>query len=194
MSARCKAIYGLHKLDMRNKANANIVRNAEMERIMHLYFAKPGSGKFCEREIRELYNRAFPREERAPFGLLKHWAKKKRADFYAVYERDRFVGMVHILRDAHVAYVFYLAICEDMRGTGCGSAILRFVKQKYRLQKIVLAIEPVDAPCDNLKERVRRKAFYRKNGFKETDFRAAEFGFVYEMLEYCANGEKLCAK
>ena len=34
MSARCKAIYGLHKLDMRNKANANIVRNAEMEKIM----------------------------------------------------------------------------------------------------------------------------------------------------------------
>ncbi len=34
MSARCKAIYGLHKLDMRNKANANIVRNAEKEKIM----------------------------------------------------------------------------------------------------------------------------------------------------------------
>ena len=27
-------MYGLHKPDMRNKANANIVRNAEMEKIM----------------------------------------------------------------------------------------------------------------------------------------------------------------
>ncbi len=27
---------GLHKLDMRNKANANIVRSAEMEKIMKI--------------------------------------------------------------------------------------------------------------------------------------------------------------
>ena len=42
--------------------------------------------------------------------------------------------------------------------------------------------EEVKEKYDNYKQRVKRKDFYLKNGFKEMDFYFIEFGVRYEML------------
>lgn len=139
--------------------------------------------KNYKKQIKRLYNAAFPKCEQTPFAFLFHKTKDARNTFYAVLDNDEFVGLTYIIQGERIVYVFYLAIEEKHRGKGYGSAVLSLVKVKHPDKVITLAIEDtaeVDAP--NYAERISRLDFYKRNGFQQLGIRTNEVGVLYELL------------
>lgn len=155
---------------------------------MSLEFVNINDNIQYKKQVKNLYISSFPKEERAPFGLMKIYARRKSTDFYCIYDNEIFVGLTYILHDDTIAYVSYLAINSELRGQGYGSKVLSYLKDKYKGKKIILAIEPVTPDSNNYEERVNRKKFYNKNGFYEMNFNIFEMGEEFEILGYDDNG------
>ncbi len=136
------------------------------------------------KRLKKLYIEAFPKEERAPFGYIKHKAMKENADFFGIYDDNHFIGLLYTVTWKELVYLFFFAVEENYRDIGYGSKILSKVKYKYRNYKIVLAIEVLDKNCDNYEQRMARKSFYENNGFSETGISVCEMGVSYELMSY----------
>lgn len=139
--------------------------------------------KNYKKQIKKLYNDAFPKCEQTPFSFLFRKTKDARNTFYAILNNDEFVGLTYIIEGEKIVYVFYLAIMEEHRGKGYGSNVLSLIKEKYPNRIITLAIEDtaeVDAP--NYSERINRLDFYKRNGFGQLNIRTNEVGVMYELL------------
>lgn len=135
------------------------------------------------KEVKHLYTTAFPKEERAPFSLLMHRVNNGRDSFYAVEDKDEFVGLVYTIRKEKLLYVFFLAVAQEKRGMGYGTRILRCIKRLNPGCVISLMIEDTeDTSADNYEERINRLGFYKANGFKQLHIRVNEAGVAYELL------------
>lgn len=139
------------------------------------------------KKVTKLYNEAFPKDERIPIWLLKILARKNKAKFYGIYDNEKFVGLVYNIFYKDIVFVFYLAIDKATRGQGYGTKVLDSIKEKYKNYRIILCIEPVDENSDNYEQRVKRKNFYLKNGFKDSNYTIKERNIIYEMLYYNEN-------
>ena len=139
------------------------------------------------KKVIKLYNEAFPKDERIPIWLLKMLARKNKAKFYGIYDNEKFVGLVYNIFYKDIVFVFYLAIDKGTRGQGYGSKVLKSIKQKYRNYRIILCIEPVDKNSNNYEQRMKRKKFYLKNEFKDSNYTIKERNIIYEMLYYNEN-------
>lgn len=136
------------------------------------------------KDVKKLYRTAFPADERIPFWFLMTKSKGKNAGFYNVYEKEKWVGFVYLIRYQDIIYIFYLAVSEKERGGGYGSKILKKITDKYQEKRIILFIEPVDKNADNYEERVNRKNFYEKNGFYDLNYQVSEKNVIYSALGY----------
>ena len=139
------------------------------------------------KKVIKLYNEAFPKDERIPIWLLKMLARKNKAKFYGIYDNEKFVGLVYNIFYKDIVFVFYLAIDKATRGQGYGTKVLDSIKEKYKNYRIILCIEPVDENSDNYEQRVKRKNFYLKNGFEDSNYTIKERNIIYEMLYYNEN-------
>ena len=137
-----------------------------------------------KRQLKELYFRSFPKEERVPWFFMNAKSRKDGANLYGVYDGDIFVGLVHEVYFRDITYVFFLAVSPKLRGKGYGGAVLEEIKRKNEGRRVILNIETLDEECDNREERVRRKNFYLKNGFNEAGYKTRENNVLYEMLYY----------
>lgn len=136
-----------------------------------------------KKEVNSLYKTAFPREERAPLPFLYQRMQKGQGAFYAVTDKDEFIGLVYIISIGKLAYVFYLAIRESKRGQGYGTKILGTLKKKYKDYTLILNIEdPGEPNAPNPEERRNRLHFYEENGFQDLHIRTVEAGVTYELL------------
>ena len=81
-----------------------------------------------------------------------------------------------------VLFVMFFAVSEKLQGQGYGSAILDFLKKQNPGKQILLNVEPVDVPAENLPQRQRRMQFYVKNGFYDTGYNIAEVGGTFRVL------------
>ena len=134
------------------------------------------------KNIKALYKKAFPAEERAPFWVLNRNARKEGVDFWGLYDDKEWVGLAYVISYSDLSYVFYLAISDRHRGKGYGSDTLRALKERYEGQKLFLAIEELDETADNYAERVSRKQFYLRGGLTELHCRLREAKVIYEVL------------
>ncbi len=134
------------------------------------------------RQIKHLYQSAFPAEERAPFRLLMKRRRREGVDFWAVYAEDSWVGIAYVIKSENLAYLFYLAMDPSCRGKGYGSDTLRALKREYADKNLLIAIEPLQEGAPNYEQRVRRKQFYLKNGLKELHCKIREARMIYEAL------------
>ncbi len=157
---------------------AEIVRGDIMS--LHLKAVKKSLPEY--KKIKKLYHDAFPLDERAPFWLLMRRANRENVDFWAVYHEEEWVGLVYVISREDLSYLFYLAIAEDVRGKGYGSAVLAAVKEKYAGRRIMLAIEELDERAENYAERIRRKQFYEKNGLHLMDYKMREAKVIYDVM------------
>ena len=132
--------------------------------------------------MKRLYKTAFPVDERAPFFLLSQMAKKEDVDFWGIYNDQKWVGLMYVVSEGDLSYLFYFAIDESERGKGCGSGALKALREKYRGGRIFLAIEQLDKSAPNYDERVKRKSFYERSGFTALNQRLREGSVVYELL------------
>lgn len=134
--------------------------------------------------IRQLYTTAFPKEERVPLALLYRRAKQARAEFSAVLDGDRFIGLTFLAGTREISTLMFFAIEETVRGSGYGSQVLRAIQQRCHGRRLFLNIEPLDPTAENYRQRVKRKAFYLQNGFEDLQYTVREAGVLYEMLSF----------
>lgn len=138
----------------------------------------------CVSKVKKLYNKAFPKDEKVPFTVLKLNAKKDRARFYGIYDGDTFVGLIYNIFYKDIVYIFYFAISEELRNKGYGSKVLEEIKEKYKEYRIILMMEEINQNSNNYKERIKRRDFYYKNAFRNFNYKIKEAGVTYEMLGY----------
>ena len=67
-----------------------------------------------------------------------------------------------------MAHILYLAVKKEYRDQGIGSYILNDLAKQYDSKKIIVDIEKIK-DTSNKEQRIKRKQFYLKNDFKETD-------------------------
>lgn len=134
------------------------------------------------KQIEELYYSAFPKAERTPFPLMKLRAKQGNGVMLTACEDGRFVGFAYIIEHKDCAYLFYLAIIPEMRGSGCGTAILDQLKEHYKRGRLFLAREALDPSSDNYEQRVRRHNFYLRNGFEDYPCKIHEGTVTFETM------------
>ena len=162
--------------------------------MMNLSFIDINCNREYNKKVEKLYNSAFPKEERIPIWLLKFLARKNKAKFYGINDDKKFIGLVYNDYYKDIILIYYFAIDEELRGQGYGSRVLEYIKQKYNKNRIVLSIEQVDENSKNYKQRIKRKEFYMKNGFKESNYTIKERKVMYDMWYYSQDDKKVTSQ
>ncbi len=72
-----------------------------------------------------------------------------------------------------MVFILFLAVNDRLRSSGYGSAILEWLKEQSAGKAICLTIEDPYIRTENMEQRLKRLAFYVRNGFYET-------GWVHE--------------
>ncbi len=124
-------------------------------------------------EISAFMKRVFPKEELMPMWLIKLLTLKKNYDFKAYYDNDLFVGILFTIDSDDTLFVFYIAVNDKVHSKGYGSKLLQTLFDKYPDKSVTLFIETMDdKDAQNYQQRVKRLAFYERNGFVHTDIKA----------------------
>jgi GNAT superfamily N-acetyltransferase len=132
------------------------------------------------KQAKALYLSAFPKEERLPWWLLRLNARRSGIDLTAFLDGDTFCGFTASATAGNMHFLLFFAIPEDLRGRGYGSAILFQLRQNY--EDVTLNVELLDETAPNYPQRLRRFAFYRKNGFFDTGYHVWEVGGKFRVL------------
>jgi GNAT superfamily N-acetyltransferase len=143
--------------------------------------------------LKQLYETAFPKDEQIPWDDLVRLIGEMHLDFTAYYENDQLIGFTivyprpSLTSSSSVAtqpcsselrrpsllrpfnWYWYFAVKEELRGKGLGQQILNQLIERYKGQSCVLDMESPRQECDNKEQRLRRHAFYLRNGFRDTN-------------------------
>ena len=130
----------------------------------------------------ELYKEAFPGVQRVPSWILRYIMRKGKAGFSVLYEHDSWIGLIYVTEYKDIVFVHFFAISESRRSGGYGSKVMDSMRDMYSGNRIVLNIEELDEQEENYQQRVKRKAFYGKNGFSSSGYIVKEPGERLEML------------
>ena len=137
-----------------------------------------------KKDIRKLYLSAFPKEERPPAWIFFNNALKDNQDLYGYYDNDEFIGFAQLTIYKDICYLFFLAVSPNKRNQGYGSKIIENIKDNNKDKVILLCYEEVDDKYLDNSLRIKRRNFYRKNGFKDNVIKTNEFGVIFETGYY----------
>ena len=132
--------------------------------------------------VKALYESSFPVQERISWPWMVWMALLGQADFLAYYDGQDFAGFSYSLRSKTTYYLLFLAIPSQQQSKGYGRQILQDVARRAGRRPIFLVIEPLDESADNYTIRLKRLAFYEKNGYQLTDYIYFENQEVYQVL------------
>lgn len=131
-------------------------------------------------KFKALYRNAFPRAERVPVRFLMD--KNVDSTLNACYDEELFCGFYSTLTFGNITHILFLAVDDTLRGKGYGSALLELISYHYPQNRIILDIEAEDSTAPNNDQRIRRKAFYEKNGYTESGIEYRWRGVPYKIL------------
>ncbi|MBQ8527845.1 MAG: GNAT family N-acetyltransferase [Lachnospiraceae bacterium] len=134
------------------------------------------------RDIKKLYNEAFPANEKKPFWMIRWKCKQKVSDVWVLEQDDEFVGLAITMNGENLVLLDYFAVRSDKRGSGIGSQALAVLQEKYGEQRFFLEIESIEEGAKTQEERERRKKFYLANGMQELGVEVTLFGVDMELL------------
>ncbi len=132
--------------------------------------------------VKALYEASFPVQERISWPWMVWMALFGQADFLAYYDGPDFAGFSYSLRSKTSYYLLFLAIPSLQQSKGYGRQILQEIARRAGQRPIFLVIEPLDESADNYEQRLKRLAFYEKNGYQLTDYIYFENQEVYQVL------------
>lgn len=133
-------------------------------------------------KVIELYKEAFPGAQNIPTFVLRYKLRNGKEGFNIIYENDECVGLIYSTEYEDIVFVLFLAISASYRSQGYGSRVLDFLSSINIGKRIVLNIEELDKNTENYQQRIKRKAFYEKNGFCSTGYLVKEPDETHEML------------
>ena len=119
------------------------------------------------KKVASLYEVAFPLEERLPLWQLSWNSLKNGQSFLAYFDQEVFIGFTYAICTDNLLYLLFLAVEESKQSQGYGSQILAQVREKGGERPCVLTIEPMDEEdASNRTQRLKRLAFYERNGYQ----------------------------
>lgn len=130
-------------------------------------------------EVYTLYQQAFPKNEQ--MDLTRLFDELHLGAIYGYYQENQLVGFAILCIQSKIAHILYLAVKKEYRDQGIGSYILNDLAKQYDSKKIIVDIEKIK-DTSNKEQRIKRKQFYLKNDFKETDVFYAWQGEDYVIL------------
>lgn len=133
-------------------------------------------------QVKELFLQSFPVNEQIPMRFLHTKAQKDYIDFLSFYDDDVFVGATYLITRNDLTFVLYLATHPDVRSQGYGSNILSKIREMFPHNQIILNIESPDEATHNYEERLKRKQFYLRNGFRSLNYYMIERKQTFEVL------------
>lgn len=133
-------------------------------------------------QVVNLYQEAFPKVERMPIWLLYLQSLRPSCTWSAYYDDDQLAGFSYLVTSDNYAFVFYLAVNGQARGRGYGSQILTSLKNTYAKKEIIINIEPLDDQAENHEQRLKRLAFYEKNGWQLTEHHLTIEGQTFAVM------------
>ncbi len=142
-------------------------------------------------EIKTLYDSAFPKNERKEIKYLLEKGQDV-GEVYAFFDGEKFVGFTCLLNYHTICHVIYFAVAENLRDEGYGTKIIKAVCEAKKRKRVLVDIEMEEDDAPNEAQRVKRKEFYLRNGFKDTEITYRWEGDDYEILSYggnCTKGE-----
>ena len=132
--------------------------------------------------IKELYKTAFPRSDRKPFRLLEKMQKMGCAEILIIQDEESPLGLAISLFYQDMVLLDYFAVDSRQRGQGIGSSAIACIKQRYADKRLLLEIELPDENAPDNQQRIRRKAFYHKNGLQDAEIKVCLMGVDMELL------------
>jgi len=136
------------------------------------------------RDIKQLYNGAFPANEKKPFWMIRLKNKQNTADVWVLEDENAFAGLAITMNGGDMVLLDYFAVDAGKRGRGIGAQALRILQEKYSGRRFFLEIESVEKASEHQAERLRRKKFYLANGMRELGVNVTLFGVDMELLGY----------
>lgn len=127
----------------------------------------------------------FPPDERKPLDILLKAMDAGKYECYALIE-DELLGYAFFVKLDRDYLLDYLAIVRGKRNLGLGAVFLEklFCQMKDADSMIVEVEEPASGKNETERAlRSRRKAFYLRNGFIDTNVNAEAFGVNFRLLE-----------
>ena len=150
---------------------------------MHLTLKKIDNAEQSLSEIKALYYRAFPKNERRSFAeLISH--RLGDTEVFGFFDGELFVGMAAVMNSPDIAHIVYLAIDENLRGKGYGTQALTLLHEFYCGKRIMVDIELPSETATNKQQRILRKQFYLRAGYKETVVKYRWRNENYEILSF----------
>ena len=134
------------------------------------------------REVAKLLKSAFHRNERIPIWLLHIGTMRKNTKFTAFFDGNVFAGLLYTMENDKYYFILYLAVNDEVRSRGYGTAILDYAQQQAGGKSIVLNVEPLNLEASNYEQRKRRIAFYERNGIFDTGYELYDKRESYAVL------------
>lgn len=118
--------------------------------------------------LESINKEAFPPSEYMPAEEIFAFVENTDSDVLGIYDGHHLVGFFLFLKNRECGYIFFFAIDKSMRSKGYGSESLKMLSSMYPALQIILDFEEINENAENIDQRIRRKAFYLRNGFCET--------------------------
>ena len=139
-----------------------------------------------------LYEQSFPKSERKDMDFMTQGVCADAYDLWVVSTPDaRVAGMVITVKHGDAVLLDYLAISPHLRGQGLGHEVLPLLREIYKSACLFLEIESPTEDAPNLKERLRRKAFYASAGLVPCGVKAYIYGTDMELWAYPESAERV---
>ena len=133
-------------------------------------------------EVERLQSSAFPPEESYPMDQILALAERDNVEYRSFWEGDDLCGLMLYETGDTMAYLFYLAVGEAVRSRGYGTRLLAWLADKCVGRAVVANIEAVGTGAENEAQRVRRLAFYERNGYALADCRLLDDSGLYDIV------------
>lgn len=127
-------------------------------------FVKLASNSSDIAVLEKINEEAFPESER---NLLTDLIDTG-AVVLGIYDYSEAIGFFVIREFKDIIYLAYLAVRSDIRNRGIGKACLQELVNEYFDKQIIAEYEAPDASVNHGVMCLRRRNFYRRNGFKQT--------------------------
>ena len=150
----------------------------------------PNDGQITDKVL-EIYERSFPPEEQVPMSELRRSAERDEVSFLAWIDPSlpagedgagNVVALTFSFVFPDLFYLGFLAVDGRTRSAGYGSRILTHFRERYAGIPQLLEIEPLTREAANYQQRLRRLAFYERNGFTVTNMITHEADQTYRVL------------
>lgn len=132
-------------------------------------------------ELVRLYESAFPANERWGLNAVLE-DKTGISELLSFFEGETFCGFSIMLHYGSLSHIIYFAVDGNLRSRGCGTEMLRLIREHLPEQVIMVDIEREYPGADNNEQRRRRKTFYARSGYKEAGAFYDWRGERYEIL------------